>query len=178
MRRIVFSKICTLSMKSTAVLTLALCLAAPLYAHHLKKGESATLPVTTTSPKARELYEKGMADYENLYLERCNDDWRAAVKEDPNLAVAWAWIAFNSSNPQEVSAAREKAKALAPKLTPAEQLMIEWIAKVQEGDFIGGISAMNDLLEMYPKDKHLLYLAGNWLMLEDGDEQARRMMET
>jgi tetratricopeptide (TPR) repeat protein len=118
-----------------------------------------------------------MQDYEYLYLERCNDDWRAAVKEDPNLAVAWAWIAFNSSNPQEVSAAREKAKALTPKLTPGEQLMVGWIVKVQEGDFIGGISAMNDLLEMYPKDKHLLYLAGNWLMGENGDEQALRIME-
>ena len=135
------------------------------------------MPVTTSSAEARALYEKGMQDYENLYLERCNDDWRAAVKADPNLAVAWAWIAFNSSNPEEVSAAREKAKALAPKLTPGEQLMIAWIVKVQEGDFIGGISAMNDLLEMYPKDKHLLYLAGNWLMLEDGDEQAQRIME-
>ncbi len=55
--------------------------------------------------------------------------------------------------------------------------MVSWIVKVQEGDFIGGISAMNDLLEMYPKDKHLLYLAGNWLMGENGDEQARRIME-
>jgi tetratricopeptide (TPR) repeat protein len=118
-----------------------------------------------------------MQDYENLYLERCNDDWRSAVKADPNLAVAWAWIAFNSSSPQEVSAARDKAKALAPKLPQGEQLMVSWIVKVQEGDFIGGISAMNDLLEMFPKDKHLLYLAGNWLMGENGDEQARRIME-
>ncbi len=99
------------------------------------------------------------------------------MKADPNLAVAWAWIAFNSSNPEEVSAAREKAKALAPKLTPAEQLMIAWIAKVQEGDFIGGISAMNDLLEMYPKDKHLFYLAANWLMGENGNDQAQRLLE-
>ena len=150
---------------------------APLHAHHVKKGDSATLPVTTSSPKARELYEKGMADYENLYLERCNDDWRAAVKEDPNLAVAWAWIAFNSGNPEEVSAARAKAKELAPKLTRGEQLMVTWIVKVQEGDFIGGISAMNDMLEMYPKDKHLLYLAGNWLMAENGDDQAQRLFE-
>jgi tetratricopeptide (TPR) repeat protein len=150
---------------------------APLHAHHVKKGDSATLPVTTSSPKARELYEKGMADYENLYLERCNDDWRAAVKEDPNLAVAWAWIAFNSGNPEEVSAARAKAKVLAPKLTRGEQLMVTWIVKVQEGDFIGGISAMNDMLEMYPKDKHLLYLAGNWLMAENGDDQAQRLFE-
>src|SRR5271155_288132 len=159
------------------VLSVGVCFAAPLYAHHLKPGATATMPVTTSSPEARSLYEKGMQDYENLYLERCNEDWRAAVKADPNLAVAWAWIAFNSSDPKEVSAARERAKALAPKATPGEQLMVAWIAKVQEGDFIGGISAMNDMLEMYPKDKHLLYLAGNWLLVEDGDEQGLRIMQ-
>jgi len=162
-----------------AVLFLGVCLAMPVcaHAHHVKQAGTASMPVTTSSVQARELYEKGMQDYENLYLERCNDDWRAAVKADPNLAVAWAWIAFNSSNPQEVSSAREKAKALAPKLTPGEQLMVGWIVKVQEGDYLEGISLMNDLLEMYPKDKHLLYLAGNWLMGENGDEQALRIME-
>jgi len=165
------------SMKSCVVFALALCLAAPLYAHHVKKAETSTLPVTTSSAKARELYDKGIADYENLYLERCNEDWRAAVKEDPKLALAWAWIAFNSGNPQEVSDARAKAKALAPQLTPGEQLMVAWISKVQEGDFLGGITAMNDMLEMYPHDKHLLYLAGNWLMGENGNDQAQRFME-
>ncbi len=161
------------------ILMLGVCFAAPIYAHahHLKQASTASMPLTTTSAEARSLYEKGMQDYENLYLERCNDDWRAAVKADPNLAVAWAWIAFNSSNPMEMSAARERAKALAPKTSPGEQLMVEWISKVQEGDFIGGISAMNDMLEMYPKDKHLLYLAGNWLLLEDGDEQGMKIME-
>jgi tetratricopeptide (TPR) repeat protein len=160
----------------SAVLFLSACLATPAYAHHLKQGDTASLPITTTSAQASALYEKGMQDYENLYLERCNDDWRAAVKEDPNLAVAWAWIAFNSTDPKEASAAREKAKAAAAKTTPGEQLMVAWIAKIQEGDFIGGISAMNDLLEMYPKDKHLLYLAGNWLMGEEGADQAETMM--
>ena len=163
--------------ESCAVLALGLCLAAPLYAHHVKKGEGTTLPITTSSPQARELYEKGMADYENLYLERCNEEWRTAVKEDPNLAVAWIWIAFNSGNPKEISTARAKAKEIAPKLTPGEQLMIAWIAKVQEGDFLGGITAMNDMLEMYPHDKHLLYLAGNWLMGENGNDQAKRFFE-
>jgi tetratricopeptide (TPR) repeat protein len=160
-----------------AVLILGVCFAAPGFAHHVKQSDLKLMPVTTTSAQARALYEKGMQDYENLYLERCNDDWRAAVKEDPNLAVAWAWIAFNSSDPKEVAAARDKAKSLAPKATPVEQLMVAWIVKVQEGDFIGGISAMNDMLEMYPKDKHLLYLAGNWLMGENGDDQAQHFFE-
>jgi tetratricopeptide (TPR) repeat protein len=164
-----------LCIKICAVSFVGLCLTSPLFAHHLKKSETV-LPISTTSAKARELYTAGVTDYENLYLERCNDDWRAAVKEDPNLALAWAWIAFNSGNPQEVSAAREKAKALQPRLTPGEQLMVAWIVKVQEGDFIGGISAMNDMLEMYPRDKHAFYLAANWLMSENGDEQAERML--
>ena len=165
------------ALKTCAVFVLTVSLACPLFAHHMEKGKTTYMPVTTASAKARELYEKGMADYENLYLERCNEDWRAAVKEDPNLAVAWAWIAFNSGNPAEVSAARGKAEELAPTATRGEQLMVTWISKVQEGDFLGGITAMNDLLEMYPKDKHLLYLAGNWLMAENGTEQAQGMME-
>ncbi len=165
------------SIYAVVVLALCVCVIVPAFAHHLKEGASTSLPVTTSSPQALALYEKGMQDYENLYLERCNDDWRAAVKADPNLALAWAWIAFNGSDPKEVSAAREKAKELAPKLTPGEQLMVSWIVKVQEGDALGGISAMNDMLEMYPKDKHLFYLAGNWLMGEEGADQAQKMME-
>jgi len=161
--------------RSICVLFL-LCLAAPLYALHGKKTVQ-TLPLTTSSDKARELYNKGITDFENLYLERCNDDWRAAVKEDPNLALGWAWIAFNSRDPEEVGAARAKAKALAAKTAPGEQLMIGWISNVQEGNFLAGISAMNDMVEMYPKDKHVIYLAGNWLMLENGNDQAERLME-
>jgi tetratricopeptide (TPR) repeat protein len=141
------------------------------------KPIAGSMPITASSAKARELYAKGMADYENLYLERCNDDWRAAVKEDPGIAVAWAWIAFNSRNPAEVSAARDKAKSLIPQVTPGEKLMIQWIVNVQEGNYITGISAMNDMLAMFPKDKHLLYLAGNWLMGENGDDQALKMLE-
>jgi tetratricopeptide (TPR) repeat protein len=36
---------------------------------------------------------------------------------------------------------------------------------------------MNDMLEMYPHDKHLLYLTANWLMGENGNDQARRFLE-
>src|ERR1700751_909366 len=132
MHRAPFSKFC-------AVLAFAL-FVAPLFAHGAKSGKSTTLPIPTSSAKARQLYIKGMEDYENLYLERCNEDWRSAVKEDPNLAVAWAWIAFNSGNPQEVSAARNQAKALVFKITPGEQLMVRWIADVQAGNYLKGIS--------------------------------------
>jgi tetratricopeptide (TPR) repeat protein len=160
-----------------AILIIGVCFTAPIYAHHLKQAGTASMPVTTSSAQARALYEKGVEDFEKFYLDRSNDDWRAAVKADPDLAVAWARLAFNSTDPQEVNSAREKAKALASKATPGEQLMVTWIGRVKEGDFIGGISVMNDLLEMFPKDKHLCYLAGDWLMAENADQQARKIME-
>ena len=158
-------------------LAVCLLLVVPSFAHHIKPGATKVMPVTTSSPKARDLYERAMQDYENFYLERANIGWRAAAAADPNFALAHLWIAFNSRDPQEASAAREKAKALAPKVTPGEQLMIQWVTGVQENNFIAGIAAMNDMLEMYPKDKRLLYLVGNWLMGENECGPSQKMFE-
>ena len=160
-----------------AVLIVCLSPVSPLWAHHIKPGTTKTLPVTTSSPKARDLYQRAMADYGNLYLERANIGWRAATEADPNFALAYAWIAFNSKNPEETAAARAKAKALAPKVSPGEQLMIQWIANIQEGNFLPGIAALNDLLEMYPKDPQLFDLAGNWMMEKSSRERAEKLLE-
>jgi len=158
------------------VLMLGLCFpAAPLAASKKPAGE--TMPITTSSPKALDLYEKGMVDYENLYLERANEEWRAALKTDPNFGLAHAWIAFNSRDPREASTARAKAKSLMSKITPGERLMIKWITNVQENNFIKGIAAMNDMMAMYPKDKRVLYLAGNWLVFENSWDQAEKIFE-
>jgi tetratricopeptide (TPR) repeat protein len=153
-----------------------LALSVPSLAHHLKPGKTKTMPLTTSSPKARDLYERAMQDYENLYLDRANIGWKAAAEADPNCALAYAWIAFNSRNPAEASAAREKAKALEPKVTPGERLLIQWISDIQENNTIAGIAAMNDMLEMYPKDKRLFYLAANWMMGARDPEQAERLL--
>jgi tetratricopeptide (TPR) repeat protein len=147
------------------------------FAHHVKQAVTKSLPVTTSSPKARELFERAMTDYENLYLERANIGWRAAVRADPGFALAHLFIGYNSHSPAEENAGREKAKALSAGVTPGELLLIQWITRVQENNFIAGISAMNDLLEMYPKDKRLAYLSGNWLMGQNGYEQAQKTFE-
>ena len=146
-------------------------------AHHIKQGTTKTMPVTTSSPKARDLFDRAAIDYENLYLERANVGWRAAVAADPDFAVAYAFIAYNSRDPQEAAAAREKAKALAAKVTPGERLLIQWITSAQENNFLAAIPAMNDMLEMYPKDKRLAYLSGNWMMGQNSYEQAQKTLE-
>lgn len=159
-------------------LVVAICGVCPAFARRGKSATGKELPVTTSSAKARELYARAMQDYENLYLERSNVGWRAATQADPNLALAWAWLAFNSRDPAEASAARDKAKALEANITPGERLMVEWIVNVQQNNFLAGIAAMNDMLAMYPKDKHLLYLAANWMVGTNSSyDRAQELLE-
>ncbi|MGA9798286.1 MAG: tetratricopeptide repeat protein [Terriglobales bacterium] len=164
-------------LRSLSTLLLGLVLVSPLQAHHIKQSAAREMPATTSSPKARELFERALDDYSNLYLERANVGWRAAVQADPNFALAYVFIAYNSSDPAEATSAQEKAKLLAPKASPGERLLIQWITSVREGNFIAGISAMNDMLEMFPKDKRLAYLAGSWLMGQNSYEQAQKILE-
>lgn len=161
----------------TVCLLTCLLLTQTLLAHHIKPSLAKTMPLTTSSPKARELFERALSDYENLYLERANIGWRAAIAADPNFALAYAFIAYNSTDPAEATAAREKAKLLAAKASPGERLMIQWMIGVKENNFVAGISAMNDVQEMFPKDKHLPYLAGNWMMGQNSYEQAQKTLE-
>ncbi len=141
-----------------------------------KTGPVKSMPLTTSSVKARDLYQRALQDYELLYLERATIGWRAATKEDPQFAAAFAMLALNSRDPEEIRNARERAKELAAKASPGERLMINWIATVQEGNFLAGIAAMNDMIAMFPRDKHVYYIAANWLMGVQGNEQAHHLL--
>ena len=134
------------------------------------------MPLTTKSVKARDLYQRALQDYELLYLERASIGWRAAAKEDPEFAAAFAMIALNSRDPEEMRTARQQAIALAAKASPGEKLLIRWVAAAQEGNFLEGIAAMNDMVAMFPRDKHVLYIAANWLMGVQGHEQAHNLL--
>jgi len=80
-----------------------------------KTGPVKSMPLTTSSVKARDLYQRALQDFELLYLERATIGWRAATKEDPQFAAAFAMLAMNSRDPEEGRNARERAKELAAK---------------------------------------------------------------
>jgi tetratricopeptide (TPR) repeat protein len=135
------------------------------------------LPVTTTSAKARRMYRQGMADSMNFHLDRALAEWRAAAKLDPQFALAQVMIAFRSQDPNEARGALRQAEAAARHCTPGERLFVRWISGIREGNFVSGIAAMNDLIAMYPRDKQVLSLAGNWLMLRYSYDRAAFLLE-
>jgi len=133
--------------------------------HHAKpSANSGTLPVTTSSAAARKEFEHAMVDLEALRRADALNDLRAAIKRDPKFAQAQILISHLTHDPDEQSAARARAIQLAPQATPGERLLIRWLNGVQENNYVPAISAMNDLLAMYPKDHRTAFLAGRWLV--------------
>lgn len=130
-------------------------------------------PVTTSSKAAARYFETGMVHYENHRWNFALRDWREALELDPKFALAYTWICFTTTDPAEESKDRAAAKELIDSVTPAEQLMIRWMAGVHENNFIQGIQAMNDLAAMFPRDKRLNFLIGYWLYKLDEYERSR-----
>ncbi|HXR15669.1 MAG TPA: tetratricopeptide repeat protein [Terriglobales bacterium] len=142
-----------------------------------QKSASTKLPITTSSAQARISFEKSMRDFEEYRVPETLQDLRAATKADPNFAQAFILLSRMSPDPAEQAATRTRAKQLAPKVSPSEQLLIRWLAGAQENNYVPAISAMNDLLAKYPQDQRLAYLAGDWLMQQQRYEQAVTVLE-
>ena len=136
-----------------------------------------TLPLTVHSKRARLLFQQGMTDFVNLQTAKSLEEWRQSAKRDSNFALAHIFISFNSKDPAEQSAELAKAKAQEGQVTRGERLLIHWVEGVRENNYVAGIQAMNDLVAMYPRDKQLLYVVGNWLVLQESYEQGRKFME-
>lgn len=141
------------------------------------KQTSARLPVTTSSAEARQRFERAMRYYERYDMSQTLSDLREAAKADPDFAQALILISHLSRDPVEQAATRKHAKQLAPKVSGSEQLLIRWMAGAQENDYLPAIAAMNDLLERFPNDERLAFMAGGWLNSQQRYDQAVFVLE-
>ena len=117
-----------------------------------------------------------MTESMNFHLDRALAKWRDAVKLDSDFALANLMIAFRTQDPKEAKAALRRANAAVRKATDGERLFVRWVTGIREGNFVTGIAAMNDLMAMYPRDKQMLSLAGNWLMVRSSYDRAADLL--
>jgi predicted Zn-dependent protease len=136
-----------------------------------------TLSIAIKSDEARKLLEKSIDQYENVLLDMSVSNAHQAAIKDPHSALAFAVWSYAANRSQPATEALKRAKALAPKATPDEQLLVNWLVYVQQADNLAAIGAMNDLLARFPNDKHVLYLTSEWLYFQQDYERSRKMME-
>jgi tetratricopeptide (TPR) repeat protein len=106
-----------------------------------------------------------MAKMSMLHIQDGLDNFRKAVAADPQFALGHIILTFFSQDPTEQVSEREKALATREFAGAEEKLIIDWLANANEAHWIPAIQAMNQALETYPRDKHLAWLAGWWLAL-------------
>lgn len=103
------------------------------------------------------------------------NDWHEAVKLDPEFALAHVWVCMTTVDPAEEASHRAQAKAAMNNASAGERLVVKWMVAIHENRYVEGITAMNDLLSMYPHDKRLHFLFGYWLYKQDQYELAEKL---
>src|SRR6059058_2498720 len=136
------------------------------------------IPLSTKSEEARKSLELAWDKYENAMYEPSANLARQATQKDPHSALSCALVSFAARRGMPDAAALAKAKALLPHATPDERLLIRWMTAIQDHNLLPAIVSMNDLLRRYPRDKHILYVTGEWLFLQQDDDRARTLLET
>ena len=137
-----------------------------------------SVPLSTHSEQTRHLLELAVDQYENAAYRDSELQARHAAEADPQSALSYAMQSFAARRIMPNPGALAKAKSLLPRATPDEQLLARWMVGIQDRDLLPAISSMNDLLKRFPRDKHILYMTAEWLLLQQDDDRARSMMET
>jgi predicted Zn-dependent protease len=163
----------TPSAKSAPVPAAAVAPIAPLS----RRALFGTLPISVRSDDTRKLIEKAIDQYENVLLDLSIDSGHKAALKDPHSALAFAMWSYAANHSKPVPEALHRARELAPKAGAEEQLLVNWLIDVQQGENIAAIGAMNDLLTHFPNDKHVLYLTSEWLYVQQDYDRSLRMME-
>ena len=137
------------------------------FAHDTPTG----MHISTKSPQAHAYFEKAIAKMEMLHTADGLENFRNAVQADPQFALGHIMLTFFSQDPSEQVAEREKALATRNNAGPEEKLIIDWLANASQAKWVPAIQAMNEALSSYPHDKHLHWLAGWWLQLDQNQSQ-------
>jgi len=136
-------------------------------AHEAPSG----MHISTKSPQAHALFEKGMEKMEMLHIQDGLENFRNAVKADPQFALGHVILMFFTQDPTEKVSEMDKALAAKGSANPEEKLIIDWLTSQSQSRWIPAIQAMNEALEKYPHDKHLHWLAGWWLLVDHNQSQ-------
>jgi tetratricopeptide (TPR) repeat protein len=137
-----------------------------------------TLAVSTKSSVAREEIEQAVERYENFQETEAIQHAQNAINKDPNFALAYAvWsFAARSTGGAPQAIARAQKLAASPRCPADEKLLVKFMTGAQESNLLSAIMAMNDLLKKHPKDKHVLYISGEWLYSQQNYTRGHDLM--
>ncbi len=136
-----------------------------------------SIGIASKSVAAKQQLEIALDSYETAQYAEAVKHAQIAAEKDPQSALAYAVWSYAARWIGSAPDALEKAQALSAKSAPDEKLLVTFMVGTQQADSLPAIIAMNDLVQKHPKDKHVLYLAGDWLFSQEDDVRGRKLLE-
>lgn len=135
-------------------------------------GNGKKIPITTSSPEARELFLKGRDLQERLQGQEALQYLEKAITKDPNFAIAYLNFANSQPTAKGFFAQLDKAVALADKVSEGERLMILGAQAGATGNPAKQKEYYQKLVAAYPDDERAHNLLGNYFFGQQEFAQA------
>ena len=126
---------------------------------------SKEMAITSISPGAVQAFQKGRELYEDARDSEAIDQFMRALSLDPNLALAHAYLALDTTGARAAHHIEEAAR-LAPSLPEAERLAVMRIVAQQRGDDEQRLELTRKLAAAAPTDWHAQWHLGGLLFDE------------
>jgi tetratricopeptide (TPR) repeat protein len=136
-----------------------------------------SLGIASKSVGARQQLEAALDRYENAQYADAIMHAKRAIAHDPQCALGYALWSYAARWTGSAPDAIQKALNLFDKSAADERLLVKFMVGTQDADALPAIMAMNDLVTKHPKDKHVLYLAGEWLYFQEDYVRGRELLE-
>jgi tetratricopeptide (TPR) repeat protein len=136
-----------------------------------------SLGIASKSVGARQQLEIALDSYETAQYPDAVVHAKRAVAQDPQCALAYALWSYAARLIVSAPEAMQKALSLSDKSAADEKLLVTFMVGAQQADALPAITAMNDLVNKHPKDKHVLFLAGDWLLSQEDYVRGRKLLE-
>ncbi len=118
------------------------------------------IPVTTSSEKARSYFEKGRDLQEKIRINEAYENFRKALREDPDFALAHLYSALTAPSTDVRLRELEAADSLKDRVTEGERLQILGMEAIMKDSYEKQQEYYKKLVELYPEDERSHYLLG------------------
>lgn len=120
------------------------------------------IPVTTKSEEARQKYLEGLRFMENLQINKAGTSFREAIDNDPDFALGYWGLAQTRGKYSETKQDFDKAENLMGNASGGEKQLITYAKSLSEGNTAKAKESIDNLVNMFPKDKRVQTYAGNF----------------
>jgi len=143
------------------ICTVSLALAAPSSRVDARAAATDKVPITTSSPEARDLYLKGRELAEKLRATDGRKFFEQAIAKDADFALAHLGLANTAGTTREFIDAVTRAAAQAGRVSEGEKHMVLGLDAAMKGNAEEVLAHYKELVRLFPNDERAHTLLGN-----------------